>query len=99
MERCCILSARKYAFKDGEKDIEGANITYVTGEPESTSDYRGLAPLTISGGTEIFGQLSVVPGVYDLEFKQRPGQHGKPTLKVVGINYVMPVDLGCFDVA
>jgi hypothetical protein len=93
MERCALLSARRYSFReDGGRLVEGVTLVYVTGEREETGDQLGMAPLTVSSGPELFTQLREVPGIYDLDFKQRPGPKGRPTLQVTKLTYVRPLD-------
>jgi len=88
METCLLLSARRYQFEDDKgKSVEGCTLTYLTGDVDATGDRRGAAPLSINGPADLFGSLSALPGVYDVDFKQRPGPKGRPTLQVVGLHY------------
>jgi hypothetical protein len=89
METCVLLSARRYQFADDKtgRAVEGVTLTYLTGDAETTGDQRGMFPLSITAPFEVFGTLTEVPGVYDMDFKQRPGKGGKPTLQVVGLRF------------
>lgn len=97
MEQCVLLSARRYDFKDeAGKQVEGVTLTYITSFVEVDGDTRGCQPLSVAGSSSVWSKLGAVPGVYDLDFKQRPGPKGKPTLQLVDMKFVSPV--GMFDV-
>lgn len=97
MEQCVLLSARRYDFKDeAGKQVNGVTLTYITDFVEVEGDTRGCQPLSVNGAAAVWSKLAVVPGVYDLNFKQRPGPKGKPTLQLVDMAFVSPV--GLFDV-
>jgi hypothetical protein len=89
METCVLLAARRYQFTDDKtgRPVEGVSLTYLTGDSETTPDQRGMFPLSITAPLEVFGLLTEVPGVYDMDFKQRPGKGGKPALQVVGLRF------------
>ena len=100
METCLLLSARRYDFKDdGGKQVEGVTLTYITENVETDGDTRGCQPLSVVGAAALWPKLADVPGVYDLDFKQRPGPKGKPTLQLVGMKYRSAIDLGFNDVS
>ena len=95
METCLLLSARRYSFRDdAARQVEGVTLSYLTGEREEGQDRRGLEPLTITGGLEVFSGLQEVPGLYEMGFRQRPGKNGRPTLQVVSVRYVGPSMIG-----
>jgi hypothetical protein len=95
MENCLLLSARRYQFADDKtgRAVEGVSLTYVTADVEHEPDRLGMAPLTISAPFELWPSLGALPGVYQLDLKQRPGKNGRPTLTCVGARFVSPVDL------
>lgn len=94
MERVLILSARQYAFEDEKgKDVAGVQLHYVTADLQELADRRGLEPLTISAPVDVMAQLRDLPGVYQVEFRQRPGKNGRPSLQVVRVGFVQAVDL------
>jgi hypothetical protein len=93
MEQCIVLSARRYDFKDeAGKQVQGVNLTYLTDDVQDDPDARGLAPMNVTAPYDLWPQLGVVPGVYDLDFKQRPGPKGKPTLQLVRVKFVGEAD-------
>ena len=93
METCVVLSARSYSFEDAQgKPVAGVSVTYITGDVENEVDRKGAFPLTITGPLQLLAQFPSLPGVYDMDFKQRPGPKGKPTLQVVGATLKGPLD-------
>jgi hypothetical protein len=99
MERCILLTARRYDFKDAEtgRRVEGVTLTYLTGDPEAQADYRGQAVMSIPAPSELWHQLQAIPGVYAIDFRQRPGPKGRPTLQATGAEFLSEVDFGVFD--
>ena len=94
MEKCLILSARRYSFVDDQgKQVEGVKATYLTGDQATGGDTRGVEPMSISAPLDTWGQLGELPGVYKMDFRQRPGKGGKPTLTLVGFEFVAPAKL------
>lgn len=99
METCVLLSARRYDFKDDAgKQVEGVTLTYITENVETEGDTRGCQPLSVAGASSVWSKLGAVPGVYDLDFKQRPGPKGKPTLQLVDVKFKEAIELGFSDV-
>jgi hypothetical protein len=68
--------------------VEGVSLTYLTDNVENTGDRRGCEPLKISAPVEVLPLIQAVPGVYNMDFKQRPGKNGRPTLQVVSLAFV-----------
>ncbi len=93
METCVLLSARKYEFADDKgRPVQGVTLNYLTDDVEQEPDRRGLSPMTINAPLELWHQLGQVPGVYELDFKQRPGLKGRPQLSVVAAKFRAPLD-------
>lgn len=96
--RCLVLGARRYSFRsdDGER-VEGATLHYLTldGEPDtSTGDEKGEIPLAVSAPLAVFQDLRTAPAFYDVDFRQRPGKGGRPTLQATGVSYLGEASLG-----
>ncbi len=88
METCILLAARRYQFADDKgRSVEGVSLTYLTGDTDDSTDQRGMFPMSITAPLEAFGALQAVPGLYDMDFKQRPGKGGKPTLQCVSLRF------------
>lgn len=93
METCVLLSARKYDFTDDAgKRVEGITISYLTGDVDNDPDRRGVAPLTISAPSDVFSLLGPLPGLYDVDFKQRAGKNNRPTLMITGVQFRQALD-------
>lgn len=95
--KCIILSARRYDFADDKgKQVAGVSVHYIEGKPLQDADERGNIPLKISATPETWGKLRDLPGVYDCDFRQRPGKDNRPTLTLTGVQFVSPLALaGC----
>jgi hypothetical protein len=89
------LGARRYDFKDDDgARIEGVTLHYLTSDQDGGEDQKGTIPLQVSAPPSTFHQLEVLPGRYDVDFRQRPGRGGKPTLTASGVDYLGPISLG-----
>ncbi len=94
--RCLVLGIRRYGFKDdgsGER-VEGSKISYLTLDAEDEEDSRGEIPLEVSAPRSLFEKFDELPAFYDLDFRQRPGRGGKPTLQIAGLKYSGPASIG-----
>lgn len=89
-----VMLARRYGFTDDDKRrVEGVSLTYFDAEqePNGGGERRGLDLLTISGDLANFDRLHEVPGLYELQFTQKPGKGGRPSLALAGLTFVEPV--------
>lgn len=86
--KCLVLGARRYSF-DGEGGgrVEGVTLHYLTDDQYSDRDQKGRVPMQVSAPSEVFHQLNQLPGEYEVDFRQRPGRGGKPTLSAVGVTF------------
>ncbi len=96
--RCLVLAARRYSFKDSETGalVEGAKLHYLIldGEQDGDTDQRGEIPFEVSIPFAVYEDLTGLPAFYDVDFRQRPGRGGRPTLQAVGVSYLGPVSFG-----
>jgi hypothetical protein len=88
------LGARRYSFDDNGSKVEGVTLHYLTGDPAADRDQLGEIPLSCSGSPSLFHELQEVPAFYDVDFRQRPGRGGRPTLQVSGVSYAGPAAFG-----
>lgn len=95
METAILLNARRYDFKDETTGrlVQGVTLQYLTADVENNDNDKGCMLFTITAPSEVWGQLQSVPGVYDMEFKQRPGKGGRPTLQCVATKFKAPYDI------
>lgn len=93
MDTVVLLSARQYNFTDDAgKSVQGVTLTYITGDVDSSGPRRGCAPMSVNAVPEVFAQLDAVPGLYDVDFRQRPGKGGRPTLTATALKLRSPLD-------
>lgn len=95
--RCLVLGARRYSFRDDDgARVEGATLHYLTldGEQGSGTDQVGEIPLAVSAPSAVFQELARVPAFYDVDFRQRPGRGGRPTLQASGVSYLGEASIG-----
>ena len=96
--RCLVLGARRYDFKDDDGGrVEGVTLHYLTldgSQDGTTGDQLGEIPLQVSAPASLFHQLTEVPALYDVDFRQRPGRGGRPTLQAAGVSYQGAASLG-----
>lgn len=96
--KCLVLGARRYSFKDSESGalVEGAKLHYLTldGEQDGDTDQKGELPFEVSIPLPVYEDLTGVPAFYEVDFRQRPGRGGRPTLQAVGVSHLGPVSFG-----
>lgn len=86
--RAIVLAVTRHQFTaDDGREVALCKVHYL-GDEFDSDDARGLGVLNISGDVELWQQFEVVPGVYDLEFGQRPGRHGRPIVTLQGAELV-----------
>lgn len=94
MSKVLILGATRFDFEDERKRrIEGAYIHYVDGKPENEQDRRGLLPMKLRVGIELFADLKQLPGYYELEMCSRAGTNGKPEVRVSSVLFLGGISL------
>ena len=88
-----VLHVRPYDFEaeDGRR-LQGSTVTYLDLAMKGEEPERGYAPLNLSVEPQVDRQLTAVPGLYDLDFRQRRGKNGKPTLVLAGARLVSAVE-------
>jgi len=81
-EKVIVLSVNRYSYKKENRQVEGCNVAYFNPSPDSIfkeSDLKGSPPLSVSCDYSFYDRFRVVPGIYELDFRQRPGQNNRPT--------------------
>ena len=96
--RCVILSARRYSFTDAasDRDVNGFIVDYVDPEPPATSEpaKKGLYVLQVTTQKlELWDKLTVLPGLYHVDFAMRPGKNNRPTLSLTDLEFVESVKI------
>ena len=70
IERVLVLGAQRWDMVDeqtGERRA-GTTLHYVSADYVENGQRRGAAPFRESGPVELYDQVAVVPGVYDVKF-------------------------------
>ena len=85
-----VLGIKGYDFtKDDGDRVAGVNVFYLDmmmGDYDS--NVKGYMPLKTSCTPKVLEQLTVVPGFYDLDFRQKPGANGKASLVLANAEFV-----------
>lgn len=96
---CLVLGARRYDFKDDDGGrVEGVTLHYLTLDSidsgEVDENQKGEIPFSVSAPTAVYHQLEQLPGYYEVDFRQRPGRGGKPTLQATWVSYAREFSVG-----
>jgi len=86
-----LLAAKRYSFKNDQgEQVEGTTLHYldIEGGPSNEASRVGFEPLTITAPLEVFESVQEVPALYSLDWRQRPGKNGRPTLSVTGLKWL-----------
>lgn len=97
METALVLSADKWNLTD-EKTGElrnGIMVQYINDYREDSDRAIGFKPIKASSTPEVFDAIRKggAPALYQLDFRTRPGQAGKPTLVIVKAELVRAVKI------
>jgi hypothetical protein len=96
--KCLVLGIRRYDFKDessGER-VEGAKLHYLTLDASEDAypdpDRHGEIPFEVPVPQAMFDDFASSPAFFDVEFRQRAGRGGRPSLQVSGVSYMGPAN-------
>jgi hypothetical protein len=93
IERVILLYASSYDFVptagDGSR-LKGLKLQYITDYIEHTENAQGTPIMMATAPLEAKSGLAAVPGVYEVDFRMRPGKDNKPTLTPVSLAFVSP---------
>jgi len=95
MSKHIVTGIKPYKFADQETGElrQGVKVYYLDDEPEDSEGAKGFFPLNLSITGDHVSRFSAVPGVYDLDFKQRSDKYGKPILKLRNVDFIESVEL------
>jgi hypothetical protein len=90
-----VLEVRPYDFSDEKtgRRVVGTRVTYLDPTSPASHPAVGFPPMTISADAAIAETFAAVPGLYELDFRQRAGQKGRPVLSLAGARLVRAVTL------
>jgi hypothetical protein len=97
METALVLSADSWEMTDestGEVR-RGVSLCFVNQYRDATDKSVGLRPTKTSATAEVFEAIRKggAPGLYQLDFRTRPGKEGKPVLTAARAEFVRKLDL------
>lgn len=86
-----ILGYQKYDFVSNDRRIVGAKIHYVDG---IVFDEKmvGMIPISCNIRSELTSKMNELPGLYEVDFKFRPGQQG-PSVYIEDLKFVGKVNV------
>lgn len=97
METTLILSADRWELTDDKTGElrSGVVLYYVNQYRDPTDRAIGLRPTKTSATPEVFETVRKggAPGLYQLDFRTRPGKEGKPTLVAAKAEFLRKLDL------
>lgn len=94
MSKVIILGAKTYRFENDKKEIvEGAKVSYLSEMMSTKTNEVGYMPLQSSINLQTFSELKDIPGLYEVKYDMIPGRNNKPTLELVGFDFIKKVSL------
>lgn len=96
MAKYIVSGYKPYNFvnADGEK-VQGVKVFYL--DEGIDENEHGLFPLNISTSYDQLDNLKEVPGLYDLDFKQRRDQKGKPVVVLKSVSFLESLNVPLFN--
>lgn len=92
MAKHIVTGIKPYDFTDDKgRHVAGIKVYYFDAEPEEAGA-RGYFPLNLSVPAEQAVNFAAVPGVYDLDFKQKADAKGRPMLTLRSVQFIEPVE-------
>lgn len=94
---CLVIAAKSYNFKnDAQEQVSGTNVYYL--DPvmrEDSPEQTGLLPLKVPALATVFAKLlpENLPGIYELDFRQRPDSKGRPILTLADVKFKTKVKM------
>lgn len=90
-ERVILLHTSAYDFipqqGNGER-LKGLKLQYITDYIEKSENAQGTPIMMATAPIEAREGLRAVPGVYEVDFRMRPGKDNKPTLTPVSVEFI-----------
>lgn len=87
-----VLGARRVNFQGTTGYVDVTKVTYIEGEPEYTGEQKGYLPMTVTADVSVFSAISG-PGIYEVEFRQRPDSKGRPVLYMTNAELIEAVSI------
>lgn len=92
MAKHIVTGIKPYDFiDDNGRRISGIKVFYFDDEPE-VEGARGYFPLNLTCPIDETSKFDMIPGVYDLDFKQKADAKGRPVLTLRKVEFIQPVE-------
>lgn len=97
MTKHIVIGTNPFDLVDNNgQRIQGVKVYYLDTDPEEVNGAKGFFPLNLSIMGDHVSKFTSVPGIYDLDFKQKRDKTGKPTLSLRSAEFIEPVTLPSF---
>jgi len=92
MAKHIVTGIKPYDFTDEKgRNISGIKVYYFDDEAEVDGSV-GFFPLNLSIPADHRASFIKVPGLYDLDFKQKADAKGRPVLTLRSVEFIQPVE-------
>lgn len=97
MSKHVVLGIQPVDFPDenGQR-IQGAKVHYLPDEAEYTQQAKGFLPLNLFMRGDHVAKFEQLPGVYELDFRQRRDKQGKPIMMLKDCEYIESYNVPTF---
>ncbi|MGV2642743.1 hypothetical protein GNF86_14920 [Clostridium perfringens] len=94
MSKVIVTGLKTYNFKkDNGEVLEGVKVSFLSSVRAKGQNENGYLPLQSSLSLDTLENFKEVPGVYEANYDMVPGKGNKPTLAIVGFEFLKSVDL------
>lgn len=93
MGKVLVTGVKKYNFENANKEvIKGNKVSYLSEIKMHTDKIEGYLPIQANVEDEVVQSLKEIPGIYKEIYEMVPGKNNAPTPKLVGLEFVKPID-------
>lgn len=95
MSKVIVTGYRTFSFEDEKsgKKLEGVKVSFLGKHKASSTNEYGHLPLQSTVDLSLLDSFKEVPGIYEAESEMVPGKGNKPTLAIIGFEFIKGVDL------
>lgn len=86
-----ILGVRRMSFQGSQGFVDITKVSYLD-KQMSDRETKGFLPLTVSADASVFSDF-LNPGVYEVDFYQKPDSKGRPVLTMTSARFIKAVGL------
>lgn len=93
MAKVIVTGYKKYDFENEQGRVKGCKVSYLSENLIDDGTTRGHLPMQTTINEELVQGLTEIPGIYDAEYDMVPGRNNKPTMMLVNLKLIKPLDL------